>query len=282
MYIGPGQIGASPGLRLANAAAWTFDESKPFSERDHTYFRDLWQLFGLNWDSAMLDGTRNTYTDMLSFAVSKLLTETGPIGLDVAILANSVPDSEPGYPMPYLEQLFDEIGTAFGLSDQGGSGPFTALRIAGNAIMGGRNRRALVAIADQRTILTGTHVPDDIRPVHDTAVLLLLTADGGFGAPQVRQRAGVAGEDVAALLRAELGDEPATVICRPPLAGHLDGLPIEVRPAADGRPATGLWMTLAEYVARWDGVSPHRVFVVDHDPAFGYVNSCRLELGVTS
>jgi len=279
VYIGPKPDGVGADLRLAHIDHCAFDGSSAFNELDRIYFSHLWRLFRLRWEDAYLADRRSTFQDMIEAMLDRL----GPLaeGLDTAVLANSTPDAEPGYPMPFAASALGGIDTVFAISDQGAAGAFTALRLAANTLPAGPHSRALVLVMDQATVLQGPPIPEDIRPTRDMTVALVLDRDGTLGSPEIRQHAGVSTDDIVRLLRTETEkSEAVTAICRPAFAPYWAkaGVTAEVLPVPDGLPCTGLWARLAAYCSD-PPESDRSVVLADYDPRLGYLNLCRLDTG---
>ncbi|MET8453981.1 hypothetical protein [Streptomyces sp. NPDC005209] len=278
MYIGPQPDTALAGLRLARVEHLEFGRGGPFHELDYPYFKDLWQLFDLHWDDGYLAAGRTTFHDMIEAVLDRL----GPQqqGFDAAILANATPDAEPGFPMPYVENSLDGTGTVFAVSDQGAAAAFTALRLAARTLPPGEHGRSLVVVMDQAAVLTGPPIPQDIRPLRDSAVALVLERDGEIGAPQISQYVSVPTGEIVGHLSAVARDaERITAICRPELAPYWSKADVaaDIVPVPDGLPCTGLWATLAQHRAAAGGAG--RVVLADYDPRLKYLSVCGLDTG---
>ncbi|MDF3292664.1 hypothetical protein [Streptomyces silvisoli] len=280
MYIGPQPDTARAGLRLAHVDHLVFGQGGRFHELDYTYFRDLWRLFGLPWDDTYLTAGRTTFHDMIETVLERL----GPLvqGLDAAVLANATPDAEPGFPMPYIEHALGGIGTVFAVSDQGAAATFTALRLAAHTLPPGANGRALVVVMDQARVLSGPPMPDDIRPLCDSAVALVLEGDGRLGVPEISQHVGVPTSEIVGHLSAAAGQaDRVTAICRPELAPYWAKADVaaDLVPVPGGLPCTGPWAALAKYRATAQKVQSERVVLADYDARLKYLSVCGFDMG---
>ncbi|MGW1162867.1 hypothetical protein ACWD48_32620 [Streptomyces sp. NPDC002519] len=281
MYIGPKPDNERAGLRIARMDHLTFDERGSFDEIDRHYFKDLWELYGFHWDDSSFDGGRVSFLDMMNAVADRL----GPLteGLDVAVLANSVPDSQTTFALPYFEHTVGGVDTVFAVSDQGGAAPFTSLRLASSTLAPGDNGRSLILIMDQTAVLSGPSIPQDLRPTKDTAVTLLLERDGRFGAPEIRQHVSTSATEVVDWFReaAQAADgESLTVVCRADVAPYWakTGVKADVLHAPEGQPCTGLWATLADFYEQRPA-HDQSILLADYDERLGYVSTCVLNTG---
>ncbi len=273
-----GQHHADPApIRLATVEHVLFGEGGPFHPLDRAYFADLWELYGLPWDDEFVSGKRNSFQDMTKHMLDRLGADAERF--DVAVLANCTPDAEPGFPMPYLESR-SQTGLVYAISDQGAASAFTALRLTAHAEPGDRPRRALVLVLDQSATLPGPSIPDQKRPVHDSAVAIVLDDDSGMGAPHIRTHVQPGPADIVGHLRAQLSDTvPTSVICNPELLEHWRAADadVDIVPTVPGLPCTGPWAALAANLPSWSRTA-RRVVVSNYDSALGYLNTFRIDL----
>ncbi|NMO53357.1 hypothetical protein HH310_19460 [Actinoplanes sp. TBRC 11911] len=271
MYVGPSATGVATGLRLSLVHHSTFTGKLPYDEYNAPYYSDLWRLFGLPWKDEFLAGGRWCFDDMIDVL-------TGRFGslfddLDMAVLAHAVPDAEPRYAMPRMAETSGGIDTVFGVSDQGATAGFTALRLAGTTMPRGRHGRVLVVVMDQAAAIPGLDVPAAVRAEHDSAVLMLLDTAGTLGTPRVRQRAAPTPDQIVAHLRAEAEAAAAgAIVCGAELQPFWEatGLSADVIEPVAGMPGTGHWAALAGVVESTSGP----VVVADYRAGSGYLSTC--------
>ena len=135
----------------------------------------------------------------------------------MAVLAFATPDAEAGWPMCYLSDAVRDAGLAFAISDQGVVAPFTALRLLLGSPPADRARRVQMWTMDQTALMHDGPVPPRLRPLHDSAVALVLDEEGGMGPISVTQLADVAPADVREHLvgwsRNVCDGGPAAAVC---------------------------------------------------------------------
>lgn len=269
-------------LRLARIEQRVFGAGRPFVDADRTYFADLMASYGSTVRTDDFAAGRNTFRDM----IEGLLPELGSWGdrFDLAVLAHSTPDAEPGWPMCYLGDAVSAAGLAFAISDQGYTAPFTALRLLLDSPHTYGARRVQLWTMDQTALLHDRPVPERIRPRRDCAVVLVLDEHGELGTMSATQRAGVASADVADLLRARLHeagapDVPVSLLVGLGLASRVDGSwpADDVRTAEPGAPCTGVWSLLAAHRPRLLATG-RRVVLADYDEELGYLGTCTIDI----
>ncbi|WP_175408100.1 hypothetical protein [Streptomyces sp. TRM64462] len=240
---------AAPALRLERVVhrvfpAGTSRIDDAFSVR---HFTDIAGEYGRAYRPDLAAaGAGNTFASMARALVESLGPDAAEVG--VAVVAHAAPDLDCRYAATtYLSEAWPHGPLAFGLSEQGGATPFTALRVATEYVRRHGLRQALVLILDQGTLPYDT---EGAVPAGDAGVALLLSADEAPGVrPRVRQLPGVAPGEVRDLLAEELrpygGD--VTVVAGAGIEPGRD-LPAglaEVRETGKGFPCTALWAHLA-------------------------------------
>jgi 4-hydroxymandelate oxidase len=149
---------------------------------------------------------------------------------------------------------------AFAVSDQGRAGAHTALRLLLDYARAGVHERALLVVAEQRSLPYDPGVPVEVPAAHCAVAVHL--GPSGLPAAVPRVLPGVDLADVPQLL-GDLG--PATVV----LGGHLADADVKADTVvlADPRqPMTGVWAALAG-LSDVDGP----VVLADYDPALRYL-----------
>ncbi len=273
--IGDRSAGGAGVLRLAALHRLEFGAEDHYKDRDRLYFHDLFATFGRVPDAAALNGGRTTFRTM----AAALADPPGELagGFDVAVLAHTTPDAEPGWPMSILVDAVPGAGLVFGVSDQGVVAPFTTLQLVLGQVYPGPAGRAVVWIMDQSSLLHRDPLPAHRQVTANSAVALILSATGGLGTLTfARQIVSRDGTEVRAALRAGLAElagegKPVTVVCGAGLRTYAEQDPLvaDVRVAPPGRPCTGVWFTFADQLS--DGSS---LLVADYDEEFGYLGLC--------
>lgn len=268
-------------LSLALAVHHLAGPGRPFVDHDHDYFTDLLTTHGLTLDEERFAAGRNSYTDL----VSALVPEMGRYRdrFDLAMMVSAAPDAEPGWPMCFLTEVVAAPGLAFAIADQGVMAPFTALRLATDWARAGTARRILLFALDQASVLHDGPVPDHLRVVEDSGVLLVFDIDAEpQGRLEARRPQRMRPEAVPGGWSALLGeahattDLPVTAVAGTGLAGAL-GNAAERLDVPPGRPATGMWAVLVEGLPTWRAEG-RRVLMADYDPDLGRLSSCLIDI----
>lgn len=269
-------------LQLLLAAHRVVDTRRPFSAHDHDYFRDLLASFGQTLDQSAFDAGRVSFTELIAALVGDL----GPYAdrYDLALLASVTADAEPGWPMCYLSTAVPHPGLAFAVGEQGVLAPFTTLRLAADWARLDGIDRVLVFVLDQSTVLHTGPIPDRLRATEDAGVVLVLAAGcgGGVGMPEtVLAEAGeIPGLWASYLAELAAADRPVTVVAGPELLTLLPAEPagaVEVVAAPPGKPATGIWSVLAQWLPKWT-IEGQLVVLADYDHDLRRLARCAIEI----
>ncbi|MGW0845430.1 hypothetical protein ACWD26_35910 [Streptomyces sp. NPDC002787] len=265
-----------PALRLERVAHQVFPSGTSriddaFSVR---HFTDIAGEYGRAYRPDLAGpGAGNTFASMARTLVESLGTDAADVG--VAVVAHATPDLDCRYAATtYLSEAWPHGPLAFGVSEQGGVTPFTALRVATGYVRRHGLRQALVLVLDQGTLPYDT---EHATLGGDAGVALLLSADDASGVrPRVRQLSGVAPGEVPVLLERELrpygGD--VTVVAGTGIepARDLPGGLAEVRETAKGFPCSALWARLAD-----DRPAERPLVLAEYDPVAGDFGVCVVE-----
>jgi 4-hydroxymandelate oxidase len=178
--------------------------------------------------------------------------------VDALVLAYDIPDIAPGRATAtYLSHLCPGGPQAFAVSDQGRAGAHTALRLLLDYARSGTYERALLLVAEQRSLPYDPGVPVELPAAHCAVAVHLGPSTLEASVPRIVP--GVDLADVPGLL-GDLGS--ATVV----LGGHLADIDVKadtVVLADPDQPMTGVW----EALAALDGP----VVLADYDPALRYL-----------
>jgi hypothetical protein len=242
--------GTDRSLRIAHVARGVFPgTSEAALDPDlRVYLGDLVRPYDLALrEDLLISGAGQSYGEMCAELIRAAVPAAAPV--DLLVLAFASPDIRPGRATAsYLSGVCPGTPMGFAVTDQGAATAFTALRLIHQYAQTGACRRALLLVAEQATLhyeappglmptLPERHAAIAIRFDVDAAGAAAAAGAGdGRCVGQVRVHAGVAPDEVAALLAADR-TPGATVI-----AGH--GLPDSVAPP--GQPFTGVWWGLAE------------------------------------
>ncbi|UGT61029.1 hypothetical protein [Nocardia asteroides] len=271
-----------PALPLAHLHWQVFERREPFTALGRTYTEDLLRSQGVAVDEQSFVGGRVTFAEM----ISEMLPALAPYDdrFDLALLAHATPDAEPGRPTSRLAAAVPDAGPVFGISEQGITAPFTALRLAGRRIVVPGSRRALVVIADQSILFHRLPVPEQLRARHDAAVLLVLDESGRLGSLTADQHPGVAPEQVSSLLEQWLIPAPGSphrplVIAGSGVTDHwnVSTTDVDLVRAPAGMPCVGVWSTLAGLMPELRRTG-RTVVLTDYEERLGYLGLCRIEV----
>ncbi|MFD0772493.1 hypothetical protein ACFQZ2_00990 [Streptomonospora algeriensis] len=185
---------------------------------------------------------------------------------DLLILTHALPDLHPFTAVaPHLDRLLGGGALAFGISQQGVSGTFTALRLVDRYQRSGRCATAAVAVLEQSTLpCPHPHVPTD--GLIDSGVLLEFGAGGG---PVLRGIEAFAPEERPGPRLAELAaeDPEGTLLVLGPCVDDDGGTTDRVAARTDTY-GTGVWLALADNLRTW--AEQYRTVVLcDTDPESG-------------
>lgn len=165
-------------LSLQTAAAVADPPARPraWDPRQLAYFRDLYQQYGIDINSADLTADGVTHTDLLDLLQARLGSKAPPA--DLIICAQALPDRVPSVlPASYLNALYGNRANSFAVSGQGLASPFTALRIAAAYTRSHPGLTVAVAILEQTTLPVRLSLVQE-RKLIDSGVLLILKAGG--------------------------------------------------------------------------------------------------------
>ncbi|WP_329182066.1 hypothetical protein OG754_40005 (plasmid) [Streptomyces decoyicus] len=264
-----------PALRLERAVHLVLPRGEhriddAFSAR---HFTDLTGAYGRTYRPDLVPGgAGNDFATMSRLLVESLRLADEPVG--AAIVAHATPDLDcRRAAATYLSDAWSHGPLAFGVSEQGGVTPFSALGLAGACARRHALSRVLVLVLDQASLPydTGTDL------ARDAGVGLLLAADDAPGIrPSARVTPGVAAQDVQAELARQLAPSlaagPVTLVAGPGIDPGRDvpDAVAEVRTTPKGFLCTGLWAELARPFAAGE-----RPVLVDRDPLTGDLGVCR-------
>ncbi|MER5551551.1 hypothetical protein ABT001_07705 [Streptomyces sp. NPDC002793] len=210
----------------------------------------------------------------------------GPVDVeqpvDLLVLAHTAPDFTPTtLAAAALAERLPGEPTVLGVTEQGRSTPFTALRLVTSHWRRHGHRRAMVMVFDQSFTPYANEVPDVWRVDGDGAVLLVLEAgpDDSSGSYRVRQEHGVSPQRAAGRLRALLTEaDPegrARVLAGSGIApGWIPAGRGPVRRGPEGRPSTGV-LGLLPGLPRDDDA--RALLLVEYDSELGDLSLCRIE-----
>lgn len=267
---------ASP-LRLVRAVHQVFPRGgiridDAFSAR---HFTDVTGAYGRPYRPDLVGGgAGNDFALMARRLVERLDVAGEEVG--AAVVAHATPDLDcRRAAATYLSDAWPHGPLAFGVSEQGGVTPFSALDLAGAYARRDGMRHVVVLVLDQASLPydPGTELAGD------AGVALLLSAGDGPGPrPVVRVLPGVATGDVRGeltrLLAPVLEAGPATLAVGPGIDPPRD-LPdgaAEVRAVAKGFPCSALWAELAT-----GELHEERRVLIDRDPVTGDLGVCVIE-----
>jgi hypothetical protein len=268
VFVSPTAPAAPMSLQLAHAAHRVLDARRPFSPHDYDYFTDLLSTYGLLLHDDGFAAGRLSFTDL----VAGLVPDLGEYAdrFDLAVMASLTSDSEPGWPMCYLNLAVPKPGLAFAVADQGVLAPFTAMNLVVAWARRDGIERALVFVLDQTTVLHTEPIADRLRATEDSGVVLVLNAasgtagDAAIDAPEPVP----ATPDRVPRLWAEIVSRTGVgaIVTGRSLADlvldSLDGTETVIAP--EGRPCSGPWSALAQRLPRWKAEGK-RVIIADYD-----------------
>ena len=211
-------------------------------------------------DGWLAQGTGLDYPVMIR-AAHRALQDAGALDdVRVVVLAVAVPDLQHERLLGgFVAHLFGDVAFAFAVGDQGSAGPFTALRLAHEQLLGTGGRAVVLALEQCTLPADGSR-----RPARDRVVAIV--ADHGADGRAVEE---------LVVVRA-----PADPLGTGSLVAPLDA-DRSPRPGGSRRPdpgaySTGVWEVLARVTA-----DPARdddaLLVVDEDHDLRY--RCELRLG---
>ncbi|MFF4399824.1 hypothetical protein [Streptomyces sp. NPDC001480] len=237
------------------------------------FFRDLGAPYGARFAAERYAAEpRRTSVELAYGALDALGPLSGQDAPQLAVVAYATPDIDHAELVAScVKRRLPGEPLAFGVSDQGVLGPFSALRVAVEYARRCGFHRLLLLTLDQRT--QPFDVPreeqDEVRA--DVAVALLLHWGGGAGAV-----AGMAHGQPSPRLFDDW-DRAVATVTGTGLTGDGPRLPAHTGPRAvaePGQPCTGPWAALT------DTAGPAgRVVVADYDRARDQLALCTLDLG---
>ncbi|GAA3440126.1 hypothetical protein [Kutzneria kofuensis] len=272
----PAGAGHRP-FRISMAASRVAGAGRAYDPGLISYFADLAALYGLRHRADYFTRVRrNTFTDLVAGTLGRLDGSLGPV--DIAVLAHSTPDAEPGWPACYLAEALPGDPLVMAVSDQGTVAPFSALRIIADYMALDGMRRALLVVADQTTLMSDEQPPSGaVMPTQDAVVALVLERQDQGAELSTSQFSDIGVEEAVTTV-AELAREagPAVVAVGPDLAAVAELCPTApVRVAENGRPCTGAWDGLG---TSWPDEG-RLALVADYDRALRYLGLCLVEVG---
>jgi hypothetical protein len=241
---------------------------------------DMAAQYGVPYRGAPADGLGSAPEQTAYNTLAhRLLAEARSRGtrIERVVLAHSLPDSQPGYSVcAAMVESSPELTTAFAVSDQGVSAPFSALHVAAEYLRGEPEGRTLVMVLDQGAL--SWEVPEG-TPVtgRDVGVALLLGGRHSPGRLPYWQFTGVGATDavhavtgIHAAVRRDLAG-PMTFI----LGHHTPGPRVTdphmtLRRGAADLVCTAVWSELHDLHAP---ERPGAVVVVEYDPVHGYLSA---------
>lgn len=267
---------ATAALPLDRIVTRAFPPLRPYAPHYLRFFDDLAELYGHPQESRKLYGQRRiTFVEMVGELVGELADPSEPV--DVLMLAHATPDAEPTWPACLLADALPGAPLTFAVADQGTVTPFTALRILASRLTGAA-QHAVLLILDQVTLLRGPAPTSGVElPRENRLVALVFHPRCSIGKLSVAVDPDVPPKQAAARFL-KWGSDPQD----PTIAtGHrpltpTDPQPVwQLRPAQQGLPATGPWLTLASDLDRYrDG---RRVRLAAYEPELRCLGEARLE-----
>ncbi|MFW5418670.1 hypothetical protein J0910_18825 [Nocardiopsis sp. CNT-189] len=255
-----------PSLTSACAVVSPEGETAPGIDELTDFYRDLAAPFGTAVDAERVRaGTRVSHRD-LADRLASARDPHPPPGL--IVLTHALPDLHPFTAVaPRLDALLGGGATAFGISQQGVSGPFTALRLVDRFQRSGRCTTAAVAVLEQST-MPSPHPHAPAGGLVDSGVLLEFGAGGGpvLGAVEEFAPSERPGPRLAAL--AAESPEGTLLVLGPGVDDGGSGTADRVRARADTH-CTGIWLALAENLSAW-AEEYRTVLLCDRDPGSGH------------
>ncbi|GAA3761494.1 hypothetical protein HDA32_005717 [Spinactinospora alkalitolerans] len=259
-------MGTTPVLRSASAVV--SPESAPPSDDTALleYYRDLVEPFGGVVDEeGVRAGTRVAHSDLVDHLVGPQDRERAP---GLIVLTHALPDLHPFTAVaPYLNMLLGGTASSFGISQQGISAPFTALRVVSAFQRAGRCDRAVVAVLEQSTLPTPhPGVPAD--GLIDSGVLLEFGAGEGPGLNGV-EAVGPPHSPASRLYGIAAADPEGTLLVVGPSVG-AEGVADAAgcHRARSDTYCTGVWLALAQEWRSW-AERYRRIVLCDTDPVSG-------------
>lgn len=244
------------------------------------YLADIAAPYGFGLRDDLLDAGRGHSYGEMAERIAQEVTGEGAWP-DLVVLAHAMPDVIPGRATAtYLSHLFPGDPPSFAICDQGTAAAFSALTVTREYLRTGDRRRALVLFVEQSALHIVAPAPTPAVPERHAAVALLLERDGEARLSPAVQRAGIAPDDVPAILAREVeglsdGRSDVTVLLGAELAARTS-LPGAVRAAPSGQPFTGPWWELARLFAEPGAAG--RVIVADYEPMLRYLCLLPLDL----
>jgi hypothetical protein len=230
------------------------------------FFGDLVAAHGHGYGWTTLVGARaRSFTSMAVEMLAALTPPGGPI--DQIVLAHATPDIDCWASTgAFLAERIPSRPVVVGVSDQGRSAPFTALRLAGeHRRTAPASGRTLLLVLDQSTVPWAIGRPE-LVPAYDEAVALVLRpAPAGCGI-LLSQRTDVSPDEVPGQVGEYLRKVAERLGAAPTLiAGPGLSLPEAVSASAD-LVCTAVWATAAELADR-----PGATVLVEYDPDLRYL-----------
>lgn len=182
----PGPVPAAPGLDLIEVFRFTAADSTTGPHEKGLFDTQTTAIHGPLDPSWQTGKPFVTYHDM----AQRVFDSLDLSGVDLVVVVDATPDCRhQSLPACLLSYLMGTDPLIVGITDQGPTAPFTALRVAYDRVRSGSAGKALVLVLEQSTLPPEDDSP---APVGDTAVALLLTAGGALpiSRPQVARDAG--------------------------------------------------------------------------------------------
>ncbi|WP_040711266.1 hypothetical protein [Nocardiopsis potens] len=258
-----------PSLTSACAVVSPEGETAPGVDELTDFYRDLAAPFGTAVDAERVRaGTRVSHRDLADRLAS--VRPPGPAP-GLIVLTHALPDLHPFTAVaPRLDALLGGGATAFGISQQGLSGPFTALRLVDRFQRSGRCTAAAVAVLEQST-MPSPHPHAPAEGLVDSGVLLEFGTGGGPVLSAVEEFAPSERPGPRAAALAAGSPEGTLLVLGPGVDGdEVDdggGAADRVRARADTH-CTGIWLALAENLRTW-AEEYRTVLLCDRDPGSG-------------
>ncbi|GAA4435740.1 hypothetical protein ACFQV2_21980 [Actinokineospora soli] len=168
----PGPAPAAPGLDLVSVHRFTAADSTSGPHEIGLFDTQTAAIHG-PLDPAWQAGKPFvTFHDM----ARRVHAEVDLTGVDLVVVVDASPDCRhQSLPACHLSDLMGSDPLIIGITDQGPTAPFTALRVAYDRVAAGRSGAALVLVLEQSTL-----PPEDGSPAPDgdTAVALLVRPGG--------------------------------------------------------------------------------------------------------
>jgi 4-hydroxymandelate oxidase len=270
-------------LPLVRAERRTFTGTAEFLSdptnraRTAEYLTDMARAYGRDGPGSVDLG--QSYGEMAQALIGSVVSADEPV--DLLVLAFAVHDLWPSrQTAAYLSDVTPGAPLAFAICDQGSAAAFSGLTVVRDYASSAGVRRALLIVVEQAEMPYDCPGPLPLR--HQGVAMLYGASDSSSPESMlgrvvgVRQRPGVAPEDVARLAAEDLealarGHGDVALVCGDALAAVWTAPASDrTRVVAPGQPATGVWWELIDELEPGAG-RPDLVVAADYDPDLRYL-----------